>query len=250
MRIALKCAYNGTPFHGYARQPNVRTVEGEIINLLKENGYMNNPKDSHFYSASRTDKGVSALSNIVAFDIKKPIDNLLSLSNESTEDIIFYAVEKVNDAFYPRFAKQRVYRYYLRGYDDVEKMDYFSSLFIGTHDFSNFARIESGKNPIRTIDHIDLHRINGVIAIDFFAENFLWNQIRRIISAMKKLYDEKVSTIEVITALQNPLSSFDFGMADASCLILKEIKYDFSFQPVESYLKKTRTIEDMVIKRC
>ena len=40
MRIALKFAYNGQNFYGYARQPNLRTVEGEIIDLLVETGYI------------------------------------------------------------------------------------------------------------------------------------------------------------------------------------------------------------------
>jgi len=36
MRLALKIAYDGRAYHGYARQPNVKTIEGEIIHAQFE----------------------------------------------------------------------------------------------------------------------------------------------------------------------------------------------------------------------
>ena len=40
MRIGLKFAYDGSKFHGYARQPNLRTIEGELIKALIKNGFI------------------------------------------------------------------------------------------------------------------------------------------------------------------------------------------------------------------
>ena len=40
MRIALKFAYDGRNFHGYARQPQLKTVEGEIIKALIKHGFI------------------------------------------------------------------------------------------------------------------------------------------------------------------------------------------------------------------
>jgi len=45
MRVALKFAYNGKTFYGYARQPKFKTVEGEIINNLIKNNLIKNTKD-------------------------------------------------------------------------------------------------------------------------------------------------------------------------------------------------------------
>ena len=68
MRIAIKFAYDGSNFYGYARQPLLRTVEGELIRGLIKHGIIEDTNDSCFRSASRTDKGVSAICNVAAFD--------------------------------------------------------------------------------------------------------------------------------------------------------------------------------------
>ena len=66
MRIAVKFAYDGRIFHGYARQPHLKTVDGELINALMKYGIIHDTEESRFRSASRTDKGVSALCNVIA----------------------------------------------------------------------------------------------------------------------------------------------------------------------------------------
>ena len=68
MRLAFKFAYDGRKFSGYARQPNLQTIEGELIKTLIQHGFIKDTKQSHFRSASRTDKGVSALGNVIAFN--------------------------------------------------------------------------------------------------------------------------------------------------------------------------------------
>ena len=57
-RTALKIAYVGTHFHGFQRQPNVRTVEEELIYHLRKLEYIDDLKDSRFRIAGRTDAGV------------------------------------------------------------------------------------------------------------------------------------------------------------------------------------------------
>ena len=68
MRIVIKFAYDGRKFHGYARQPNLKTVEGELVEALVKHNFLKDTKESVFRSASRTDKNVSALCNVVAFN--------------------------------------------------------------------------------------------------------------------------------------------------------------------------------------
>ncbi len=58
--MLLKFAYDGTKFYGYQRQPDKPTVEGEIISVLRDSGL-----DATIKSASRTDRGVSALGNVI-----------------------------------------------------------------------------------------------------------------------------------------------------------------------------------------
>ena len=81
MRIAVKFAYDGRKFYGFARQPRLKTVEENILNILVENGFIKDPKESHFRSASRTDKGVSALGNVIAFNTDSSKESESSAGN-------------------------------------------------------------------------------------------------------------------------------------------------------------------------
>ena len=90
MRCALKFGYNGIGFFGYARQPNLRTVEGEIIKILTKEDLIEDAKRSFFRSASRTDKDVSSLGNVVSFNSDFNKNQILSSLSDVSEDIIFY----------------------------------------------------------------------------------------------------------------------------------------------------------------
>jgi tRNA pseudouridine38-40 synthase len=218
MRVAVKFAYNGKSYHGFVRQPNLKTVEQEILDSLVKYNIIKNAKDSCFRYASRTDKGVSALGNVIAFDTKLFESSLLK--KISSEDIIFYAYLQVEPDFYPRYAKYRQYRYYLKNQDyDFEKIISISNNFIGKHNFSNFAKVELEKDPYRQIENIIITKNNKFIIFDFYAETFLWNQIRRIISAITKASIGKITEQQIIQALKNPLKKIDFGLAPAEPLI-------------------------------
>ncbi len=249
MRIALKFAYNGQNFFGYARQPDLKTVEGEVIKLLIKNGFIEDTKESVFRSASRTDKGVSALCNVVAFNTSFTKNQILKTLSEESDDIIFYSAAEVDSNFNPRHAKHRVYSYYLRNENfDIDGLTKTFSLFTGVHDFSNFARVEGFKNPVRTIENIFVTESNGFFIIDFFAPNFLWNQIRRIISAVIKTQEEKISRQKIVEALSNPEKKIDFNIAPGEPLILKNIFYGFEFESVSVQLEKVKNLEKKIIK--
>ena len=74
--VYLKVAYNGKEFHGSQHQPNVRTVEGDILKALGNEGI----KVISYGFISRTDKGVSALSNILKLEVQESI-NIKKLSH-------------------------------------------------------------------------------------------------------------------------------------------------------------------------
>jgi len=231
MRIAIKFAYDGKKFQGYARQPDMKTVEGEIINLLVKNNLIKDPKESKFRSASRTDRDVSALGNVIAFNTSLQKKYVFQVLKKSSNDILFYGIKEVEPEFYPRYAKLRIYRYYLKNENlDKDEIIAVLALFAGEHNFSNFARIEENKDPIKTIDNIVVTERNDFFTIDFYAQNFLWHQIRRIISALEKALVGKIKKDQIVDALSNPNKKVDFGLAPAEPLILKDIVYDFEFE--------------------
>lgn len=234
MRLALKFAYDGKSFFGYAKQPNLKTVEGEIINALNKTKIVY----ENFSSASRTDRGVSALGNVVAFntDFK---GNVLSAMNANVSDVWFYGASRVDEDFNPRYAKERWYRYFLFDYGlDVNRMKKASMLFIGVHDFTNFARAEN-RNPIRKINSLKIKEKNNFIIIDIKAESFLWNMVRRIASSLEKVGKKEIK-IDVIKDALESNKIFDFGSAKPEPLILMDVKYDFDFEKDGKVIEKVK----------
>ncbi len=113
MRYALKFAYSGKNFYGYARQPTLKTVEGSILKILVRKGIIEDTKKSVLRSASRTDKGVSSLGNVISFNSSFNEEDILDSLSKESDNIIFYGVQKAPKNFNPRFAKSRQYRYSL-----------------------------------------------------------------------------------------------------------------------------------------
>ena len=250
MRIAIKFAYDGRIFKGYARQPKLKTVEGTIIKNLMKLGFIKNIEESFFRSASRTDKGVSAICNVFAFNTDVFIKNRLQVLSNEFKDIIIYGIKVVEHDFIPRHARLRHYRYYLKNNDfDIDKIMLTASLFTGKHDFSNFARIESFRNPVRTIDNIIIIEKRNFIILDFYAKNFLWHQIRRIVSAIKKIEEEKLEKKHIINALSNTSKKIDFGLASPNPLILKDMIYDFEFEHDINKIHKITDLENRIVKK-
>ena len=250
MRIALKFAYDGSNFHGYARQPNLKTVEGDLIDAFIKYGFIEYTKDSMLRSASRTDKLVSAFGNVIAFNTNSSKTDILKHLIDEFEDIVVFGVNFVDDDFYPRYAKYRKYRYYLNISNlDYEKIVSCLSVFTGKHNFSNFARIEPSKDPVREISNIVFSKTGNYILIDFFAQTFLWNQIRRITSALIKVGNEKLEKDDIEAAINNPEKQVDFGVASAEPLILEDIFYDFDFNIYEESLSKLEELKNKVLNK-
>lgn len=225
-KVALKIAYIGTCFHGYARQPTVPTVEGTIIEKLLEKQIIESVKKAQIRCASRTDKHVSAVTNIMTFYTDEYLKNVLYSLKDEFESIFPYGITKVSEDFNPRYALKRRYQYFLPKHKfSTESLKNALSLFVGEHNFSNFARIEIHRNPVKTIDVITVVENQEFIQIEITAQLFLWNQIRRIIEVAIKYCKGKISLSEIQNALDNTEKTVDFNIAPATPLILKTIEY-------------------------
>ena len=248
MRLVIKFAYDGKKFHGYARQPNLKTVEGDLIEYLMKCGIIQDTKESAFRSASRTDKGVSALGNVVAFNTDISKKNILQNFSDDFSSILLYGIKDVEQDFNPRHAKFRQYSYYLPITNlDIERIIFALNCFSGEHNFSNYAKLEPHRKPIRTIDNILFTQENDILILDFFAQTFLWHQIRRIISALIKVGSGKLEIEEIRKALNNPEKKVDFGLAPAKPLILKDVVFNFEFEYDTSQLTKLKLLEKKII---
>lgn len=219
MRVALKFAYDGTKFHGYARQPEVRTVEGDILRALDAIG----ARYLRFRSSSRTDKGVSALGNVIAFDTNFRPEELCGALNSNLEDIYFYGYSRVPLAFWPRYADMRWYRYHLYGEHDMELLRSLADIFTGEHDFSSFSKREEGRNPVRKIEEISVKKEGEFTVIDIKAQSFLWQMVRRIVGAMISVEMGEKSEEDIERALMG--EKVIFRIAEPEPLFLMDVIY-------------------------
>uniref|UniRef100_UPI00261ACFE1 tRNA pseudouridine(38-40) synthase TruA n=2 Tax=Thermococcus sp. TaxID=35749 RepID=UPI00261ACFE1 len=141
-----------------------------------------------FKGASRTDRGVSAFFNVVSFipseraDLARP-----EVLNHHLRDVWVLGVSEVPEEFHPRFwARSKTYRYYLvnEGFD-LERVLECARLFEGTHDFSAFARLEPGRDPVREVSSLRVLPRNGYYVIEVTGKSFLWEMVRRIVNALR-----------------------------------------------------------------
>lgn len=225
---AVMIAYDGREFTGSQRQPDKRTVEDECIRALKKIHAIDSVEDSRFRVASRTDRGVSALCNVIVFETGFRPDLLLQALNAASETVYFYAYAEVGSDFSPRRARQRWYRYFLAFEDgmDLDLMDQAAQSFVGRHDFRRFCKAE-GKGSEKAIDSIVLTRLGGMVVIDIKGREFLRNMVRRVVAALSSVSEGSSTLEDVMEALQG--REVSFGLAPPEGLILMQIDYGIQF---------------------
>jgi len=110
--LALRLAYDGISYFGWAKQPDKATIEGEIIRVLQE---LNFPWK--IQAMSRTDRGAHAIFQVISCNIPSSALNLVS--GKLPEDIKIVAWSKVPFTFHPR--KNVIEKTYLYVAPDFEE---------------------------------------------------------------------------------------------------------------------------------
>ncbi|KZX11697.1 tRNA pseudouridine(38-40) synthase TruA [Methanobrevibacter filiformis] len=236
-RVALKVGYIGDDFHGFQRQPELRTVEGELIATLKKLDLIESSKSSRFAIAGRTDRGVHSLGNVISFQTDKEVI-INQINHKLPDDIKLLAKAPVRYGFKPRYALLRQYRYFLLNDSNVISDDLnidsivkIAKLFEGTHDFTNFSkRSQKITTPMRKIEKINIKLLensseNFNLQIDIFGESFLWNMVRKIMRVFQDFIEHKIE-LNDINELFNPNNIVNMKLLAPENLILMDIAYN------------------------
>ena len=207
-RTALKIAYIGTHFHGFQRQPDVRTVEEELIYHLRKLGYIDDLKASRFRIAGRTDAGVHSLGNVISFQSEKEV-RVNQINNSLPEDIQIIAWAPVRFGFKPRYAQMRWYRYILFEEDlDIDLLR------------------QTDKNKNNNFAH--LNKTYSPIFVDIYGESFLWNMVRKMMRVFLDVNYGKL-TLDDVRGLLDPEEDEPrayIKVVEPENLILMDIEYD------------------------
>ena len=236
-RIMVAFGYHGSHFHGSQIQPDVPTVQKAIETALRKVSWWT---DGCLEMSSRTDAGVSVRMNLACIDIPITVWNdvekktiLKVLNNRFPEGLCAWDLVKVDSNVRSRAAKNRTYLYrtelieeWSSGIDE-ELFSKACDLIIGTHNFTNFCKLEEDKNPIRTIDYCrPWYSSDGrIIGLFICSEAFLWNQVRRLAAAITGVSTGRINFDTFKSALENPEITADLGRAPSNGLILWSIEH-------------------------
>jgi len=240
MRYLITFSYDGTNYSGYQKQPNLRTIQGELENALKKiSGGIN----IEINSSGRTDRGVHAINQKAHFDLDKKITLYklkCALNTYTDKDIYIKDIKIVDNDFHARFMVKKkeyiykinvgeynpIYRNYIYQYNkqlNILKMKKQSKFLIGTHDFSSFANKEDPRDSyIRTIYKISISKSKDTILIKFIGDGFLKYQVRNMVGA---LIESSESNINIKKILEEKNRKSFGKIAPPEGLYLNDVKY-------------------------
>ena len=205
MRIRLDVAYDGTGFHGWAAQPGLRTVEGELSAALAT--VLRVPA-VELTCAGRTDAGVHARGQVVHLDLvelPEDVDRLARRANGVLpEDVRVHRALLAPEGFDARFsALWRHYAYRVADRPDLVDplrrghvlawgrpldpvlMNAASVALVGEHDFASFCKQREGATTIRTL--LDLHWSRGdveLLVAHVRADAFCHSMVRSLVGCL------------------------------------------------------------------
>ena len=233
MRYAFMVAYDGARYFGFVRQPGQPTVEAELLRVFRECGLCFNLKGAEYQVAARTDRGVSAIGQVVALDmIKKP--KLEKLNALLPEDIAVLAAAEVKPDFNPRAQAQSKHYCYVCAAPlafDLSMARQAAKLFEGIHDFRHFCKHEYGKSTTGELKYARVRKQKQILVLDFIAPAFLWQQVRRMVWVLLAVGTGKLS-LEHLKQMLEGRAKHAARPAPAEGLFLAGIRYSsFALRP-------------------
>jgi tRNA pseudouridine38-40 synthase len=239
--IKLQMEYDGTDFHGWQVQPNLRTVQGEIQlgleAILKH--------QVNLIGSGRTDVGVHALGQVANFKTDSPlhVESIFrALNGLLPDDIAITQAEEVSSEFNSRYsAKSRVYKYrvhpgrtaILRRYVwevqytlDPKAMYEVTESIPGEHDFSSFCVAESSKDSnLCRVSSAFWESSGNELVFEIEADRFLHTMVRSLVGTLIEVgrgYFSAANFLEIVKAKDRTRAG---PTAPARGLYLVEVKY-------------------------
>jgi tRNA pseudouridine38-40 synthase len=249
-RYKVILAYDGTHFRGFQRQVSERTVQGEVEQALQDIGW----QGSSITASGRTDTGVHATGQVVAFDLDwahSPTDLRAALNASLPPDVSVRSVRQIHDDFHPRFdAISRSYRYhvYISAVRDplkdryawrvwpgveFERLERAAEYLIGEHDFSAFGTPpDQSGGSIRVVESAGWHLDNGDLIFTIEANAFLYRMVRRLVSYQIEIGQGKFDVRSIQMLLERPPTVMVQGLAPPQGLFLSEVSYSSIYKMV------------------
>lgn len=217
MRLRIDLAYDGAGFHGWARQPGLRTVQGSLEDALAT---VLRVPTVEVTVAGRTDTGVHARGQVAHVDVAElptrrarsrnstgqdaELDLLRRLNGVLEPDVRVRRLSEAPAGFDARFsAVWRRYAYRVadrpdavdplaRGHVlswprplDLEAMNRAAGRLLGEHDFASFCKRREGATTIRTLLDLSWERgVDGLLVATVRADAFCHHMVRSLVGCL------------------------------------------------------------------
>jgi tRNA pseudouridine38-40 synthase len=244
VRLRLDLGYDGTQFHGWAAQPGLRTVQGELEGAIAT--VLRLPEPARLTVAGRTDTGVHARGQVAHVDLDQRNAAALErrLRGILPGDISLTAVSVAPPGFDARFsALERRYAYrivdrpgadpLMRGHVvawpkelDVDAMNAAASHLVGEHDFASFCRKRAGATTIRTLLELQSARAdNDIIETTVRADAFCHSMVRALMGALVAVGEGRQMPAWAGEVLASAARDPRVKVMPAHGLVLEEVVY-------------------------
>jgi tRNA pseudouridine38-40 synthase len=254
VRLRLDLAYDGTGFHGWARQPALRTVQGELETALAT---ILRLESVAVTCAGRTDTGVHARGQVVHLDLAEevlaacggrstPTESLLRrLNGLLCDDVRILRVTRAPEGFDARFsALWRRYAYRVADGPelvdplarrsvlvrqrrlDLVAMNQAASMLLGEHDFAAFCRKREGATTIRTLLELFWSRSDtGLAVATVRADAFCHNMVRALVGCLLVVGEGRQPPAWAADVLRRGVRDAAVTVVHAHGLTLEEVAY-------------------------
>ena len=259
LRVRARLGYDGTDFHGWARQPGQRTVQAEVEDALAT--VLRLAALPRTVCAGRTDAGVHARDQHVHADVPRAAwlraggndradaqlggDHIRRrLNGVLPADIRVFDVGEAAPGFDARFSV-RSRRYLYRVCDggqvdplqrrfvvghrdplDLAAMNVAATALLGEHDFASFCRHREGASTVRTLLNLAWHRdADGLAVLEVRADAFCHSMVRSLVGVLLPVGDGRRDPAWPAIMLSARRRSPEVVVAPAHGLVLAEVVY-------------------------
>ena len=270
MRIRIDLAYDGTEFSGWAKQPGLRTVQGDLEDSLAT--VLRLPS-VQVTCAGRTDTGVHARAQVVHLDVEgdvltesagrirhRPVDALQRrLNGILRPDVRVRRVSEAPEGFDARFSA--LWRRYAYRIDDtglldpltrnhvlpwphlldLARMNEASAALLGEQDFAAFCKRREGATTVRAL--LDLHweRVEGLAVARVRADAFCHNMVRSLVGCLVAVGEGRREPSWAADVLRARVRDGSVKVAGARGLTLEEVAYPADDE-LAARARETRTV--------
>lgn len=248
MRLRLDIAYDGTEFHGWARQRGLRTVQEELEAWIPRVLRLHEPVN--LTCAGRTDAGVHARGQVAHVDlpdvndVPKTVSELTyRLRNVLPSDVVVRRVSLAPPGFDARFSaiwRRYVYRLadstpdpLLRGHVtavrtelDLQRINAVAPRLVGLHDFAAFCKQRDGATTIRNLQQLSARRTwDDIAEITVRADAFCHSMVRSLVGALVAVATKRQDADWLVGLLDAGRRAGEVRVMPATGLTLEEVGY-------------------------